>query len=65
MVKARKFFERNTFLSLYNSLILHYLNYCIHFGGKAYNTHFSHLIKMQNKAVRLIAGVPPRRDTDQ
>ena len=64
MVKARKVFERNTLLSLYNSLILPYLNYCIHVRGKAYNTHLNHLIKMQNKAVRLIAGVTPHTNTD-
>ena len=52
MVKARKVFERFTVLSLYNSLILLYLNYCIHVWGKAYNSHLNHLIKMQNKAVR-------------
>ena len=63
MVKARKVFEQNTLLSLYNSLILPYLNYCIHVWGKAYDTHLNHLIKMQNKAVRLIAGVTPRTNT--
>ena len=64
MVKARKVFERNTLLSLYNSLILPYLNYCIHVWGKAYNTHLNHLIKMQNKAVSLIACITPRTNTD-
>ena len=64
MVKARKVFERNTLLSLYNSLILPYLNYCIPVCCKAYNTHLYHLIKMQNKAVRLITGVTPRTNTD-
>ena len=64
MVKARKVFEQNTLLSLYNSLILPYINYCIHVWGKAYNAHLSHLIKIQNKAVRLIAGVTPRTNTN-
>ena len=63
MVKARKVFKQNTLLSLYNLLILPYLNYCIHVWGKAYNTHLNHLIKMQNKAVRLIGGVTPRTNT--
>ena len=63
IVKARKVFEQNTLLSLYNSLILSYLNYCIHVWGKAYDTHLNHLIKMQNKAARLIAGVTPRTNT--
>ena len=63
MVKARKVFEQNTLLSLYNSLILPYLNYCIHVWGKAYDTHLNHLITMQNKAIRLIVGVTPRTNT--
>ena len=64
MVKARTVFERNTLLSMYNSLILPYLSYSIHVWGKAYNTHFNHLIKMQNKAVRCIAEVTPRTITE-
>ena len=64
MVKARKAFEQNTLLSLHNSPTLHYLNYCIHVWGKVYKTHLNHLIKMQNKADRLIAGVTPRSNTD-
>ena len=47
MVKARKVFEQNTLLSLYNSLMLPCLNYYIHVWGKAYNTHLNHLIKMK------------------
>ena len=64
MVKARKFFGRNTLLSLYNSLILPCLNYCICVWGKAYNTHLNHLITMQNQTVRLIAGATPRTTTN-
>ena len=63
MVKARKVFEQNTLLTLHNSLILLYLIYCIHDWGKAYNTHLNHLIKIQNKAFRLIAGTSPHINT--
>ena len=37
-----------------------YLSYCIHVWGKAYDTHLKHLMSLQNKAVRIIAAVPPR-----
>ena len=34
IIKARKVFNEATLLSLYNSLILPYLSYCIHVWGK-------------------------------
>ena len=61
--KPERSLNKNTFFSLYNSLILPYLNYCIHVWGKAYETHLNHLIKMQHKAVRLIVWVTPRTNT--
>ena len=39
IIKARKIFSAVTLLSLYNSLIMPYLSYCIHVWGKAYDTH--------------------------
>ena len=39
IVKATKLFDKVTLLSLYNSLILPYLSYCIHIWGNAYQTH--------------------------
>ena len=60
IIKARKVFSPATLLSLYNSLIMPYLTYCIHVWGKAYDTHLSHLMLLQNKVVRIIAGVSPR-----
>ena len=64
IVKARKVFNETTLLSLYNSLILPYVSYCIHVWGKAYDTHLKHVLVFQNKAVRIIAGVPPRTSAD-
>ena len=46
------------------SLILPYVSYCIHVWGKAYDTHLKHVLVLQNKAVRIIAGVPPRTSAD-
>ena len=60
IIKARKIFSAVTLLSLYNSLIMPYLSHCIHVWGKAYDTHLRHLMSLQNKVVRIIAGVPPR-----
>ena len=37
-----------------------YLSYCIHVWRRAYETHLNRLLTLQNKAVRLIAGVHPR-----
>ena len=60
IIKARKIFSEVTLLSLYNSLIMPYWSYCIHVWGKAYDTHLKHLMSLQNKVVRIIAGVPHR-----
>ena len=64
IIKARKVFNETTLLSLNNSLILPYVSYCIHVWGKAYDTHLKHVMILQNKAVRVIAGVPPRTNAD-
>ena len=64
LTKVRSIFEETTLLSLYNSLILPYISYCIHVWGSAFDTHLRHLVTLQNKVVRLIAGVPRRTNTD-
>ena len=64
IVKARKVFDKVTLLSLYNSLILPYLSYCIHIWGNAYQTHLQKLHVLQNKIIRIIAGVPRRTSSD-
>ena len=58
MIKARNVFDKTTLLSIYNSLILPYIGYCIHIWGNAYQTHFQKLHVLQNKILRIIAGVP-------
>ena len=64
IIKARKVFNEATLLSLYNSLILPYVNYCIHVWGRTNHTHLKHVLILQNKVVRVIAGVPPRTNVD-
>ena len=64
IIKARKVFNETTLLSLYNSLLLPYISYCIHVWGKAYDTHLKNVLVLQKKVLRVIAGVPPRTHTD-
>ena len=64
IIKTRNVFNETTLLSLYNSLILPYVSYCIQVWGKAYDTHLKHVMVLQNKAVRVVAGVLPRTNAD-
>ena len=38
--------------------------YCVHVCGSAYETHLRQLMTLQNKIVKLIAGVPRRTNAD-
>ena len=49
----------------YHTFVYPYLSYCIHVWGKAYNTHFNDLIVLQNKAMRIISGVPTGTNMDK
>ena len=64
IIKAREVFDKITLLSIYNSLILLYIGYCIHIWGNAYQTHLQKQHVLQNKIVRIIAGVPRRTSSD-
>ena len=64
ITNVRKFFDQTTLMSLYNSLILPYIMYCVHVWESAYETHLRHLMTLQNKIVKLIAGVPPKTNAD-
>ena len=57
-------FNEAMLLSLYNSLILPYVSYCIHVWGRAYDTHLKLVLVLQNKAVRVIAGVSSSTNVD-
>ena len=63
IIKARKVFNKETMLSLYNSLVYPYLSYCIHVWGSAYEVHLSDLVVLQKRIIRIISGVPPRAHT--
>ena len=65
LLKSRKVFDNDTVVSLYHTFVYPYLHYCIHVWGKAYNTHLNDLVVLQNKAMRIISGVPPRTNMDR
>ena len=60
IIKARKYFNCETLLNLYNTLILPYISYCIHVWGTAANVYSSKIHILQKKIVRIIDGAPPR-----
>ena len=64
ILKSRNVFDNETLLSLYHCFVYPYLHYCIHVWGKAYNTHLNDLVVLQNKAMHIISGEPPRTNMD-
>ena len=64
ILKSRNVFSNETLLSLYHTFVYPYLSYCIHVWGKAHTIHLNDLVVLQNKAMRIINGVPPRTNID-
>ena len=64
IIKARKAFESETLLNLYNSLIFPHLSYGIHVWGTAASVNLNRLHVFQIKIVRIIFGVHPRTHTE-
>ena len=56
LYKCRRIFHKNTLLTLYNSFIYPYIQYCICVWGSACVTHLDPLIKLQKRAIRVISG---------
>ena len=54
IIKLRKLFNKRTLLSLYYSLVLPYLTYCIIVWGSACKTYIDKISKLQKKVIRLI-----------
>ena len=54
-----------TLLSLYHTFVYPFLSYCIHVWAKSNDTHLNALIVLQNKAMRIISGVPLRTNIDK
>ena len=55
LYKCRKFFSSTTLLTLYYSFIYPYLNYCNNIWGNTFCTYLEPLVKLQKKAIRIIA----------
>ena len=60
IIKSRQFFLSNTLCTLYNSLILPYLQYCSIIWASTYSSHLQPLFRLQKKALRIITHSPPR-----
>ena len=58
MVKLKHYVSKATLISVYYSLIYPYLTYASTLCGNNYNAPLSQIVKLQNKAVRVINDVP-------
>ena len=58
--KVRKYVNKSTLLELYYSFIYPYLTYCNHVWGLSCKSYMDALVKLQKRAIRIIAGVHPR-----
>ena len=63
IIKARKLFNHETLLNLYNTMVLPFLSYCIHVWGKAANVYLDKIHRLQKKIIRIVSGVPSRTHT--
>ena len=63
IIKSRQFFFSNTLCTLYNSLILPYLQYCLIIWASTYSSHLQPLFRLSKKALRIITHSPPRAHT--
>ena len=64
IIKARKSFESETLLNLYNALILPHISYCIHIWATTAAVHLQRLYVLQKKIICIICGVHPRTHTE-
>ena len=63
IIKSRQFFLSNTLCTLYNSLILPYLQYCSIIWASTYSSHLQPLFRLQKKVLRIITHSPTRAHT--
>ena len=61
--KARQSLGRPSLLSLYNSMFLPYISYCIIIWGCASDTVLLPVLKLQKRAIRYIFNLPARAST--
>ena len=65
--RAKKFFDEITIKDLYYAFILHtsYFNYCIDVWGSTCSTYFTPLVKLQKRAMRIMAGASAKAHTQE
>lgn len=61
--KARRFFQKSTLLTMYNTFIYPYFTYCVEVWGSSCKFNLQSLIKIQKRAVRIITLCKPREHT--
>lgn len=54
LVKSRHILDHKSLHTLYNTLILPYLSYCVEIWGNTYKTNLQPLCTLQKKAIRII-----------
>ena len=64
LYKCKKYFNRNTLLTLYCAFIYPYLNYCNCIWENTYQSYLDPLIKLQKRAVRTICGTERNAHTE-
>ena len=62
--KVRKYFNNDCMINLYNAFKYPYLMYCNQIWGSTYKTNLSKLQVLQNKAVQIVTGSPPRSNNE-
>ena len=59
IIKARNYLNTKGLITLYYTFVYPYLTYCNHIWGNIYQSNLKHLCNLQNKILRIIAGVKP------
>ena len=62
--KLRPFLHKKSLIDIYYAFVYPFMTYCIHVWGTAHDVHLSKLSVLQKRAIRIIAGVPPRTHSD-
>ena len=63
--RARKFFDSTTIKDLYYAFVHPYFSYCNEVWGNTCETYYDSLVKLQKRAIRIIAGVSSRAHTEE
>ena len=64
LYKCRRLFISKTLITLYNSFLYPYMNYCVSIWGNTYDSYLDPLIKLQKRAVRVLVGAERNSHTD-